>query len=279
MLRGARWRRVLLARDISVGEMARNGSIRAVRKMGSNGSSGRGRAAKHTVGGNPSTVEDGVYERIFEAIVGHRLPPGAKLGEERLADALGVTRAQVREALTRLAHQNLVDAVPHRGAFIAQPSIKEAREIYAARRVIEAVTARDLAWRATAEQIRRLRESVERERATWAEGDRQRAIQLSRNFHFEIAEMAGNSVLAEILRGIISRVAIVVALYGRAGHADCFFEEHVELVDAIAAGEGERAADLMVRHIQHMEDVLNLIQPNREPLDLHKVFAEAGAKA
>jgi DNA-binding GntR family transcriptional regulator len=215
---------------------------------------------------------DAIYERIFHAIVDHRLLPGTKLGEDKLADALQTTRTRVREALNRLAHEKIVVTYPHRGAFVAEPSIADAHEILGARRVIEIATVSALARTATAEQIRALEKCVTSEQDAWTTGQRKTAIMLSRSFHFMIADLAGNAVLSELLRNVVSRMSLAIALYDRPGRGDCFFGEHVGLLNAIKSHDLEEAAQIMTRHFDHMEDQLNMIENPAEARDLFDVF-------
>src|SRR5690606_20019096 len=86
-------------------------------------------------GGGAST--EAIVERITTAMLEQRLPLGAKLGEEKLCAAFGVSRTKVRQALNRLARSKLVVLKPRRGAFLAEPTPEEARQIFEARRVVE----------------------------------------------------------------------------------------------------------------------------------------------
>lgn len=215
---------------------------------------------------------DVIYERIFHAIVDHRLLPGTKLGEDKLADALQTTRTRVREALNRLAHEKLVVTYPHRGAFVAEPSIGEAHEILAARRVIEIATVSALASKATDKQIRALETCVAEEQEAWTTGQRKRAIMLSRSFHFMIADLAGNSVLSDLLHNVVSRMSLAIALYDRPRRGDCFFGEHMGLLNAIKSHDSEEATRIMTRHFDHMEEQLNMIDDSATVRDLHEVF-------
>ena len=91
-------------------------------------------------GANPAqraapASEDAIYERLMAAIFEHRLPPGTKLGEESLAAIFGVSRARIRRVLPRLAHDGVVHLEPNRGAFVAKPTVQEARDVFEARRV------------------------------------------------------------------------------------------------------------------------------------------------
>ena len=97
----------------------------------------------------PPRSVDVIYERLLGAILEHRLPPGTKLGEERLATVFGVSRTQVRQALARLTHDRIVTLIANRGAFVSSPTVQEAREVFEARRLIEPSLIRQLAAKAT----------------------------------------------------------------------------------------------------------------------------------
>jgi DNA-binding GntR family transcriptional regulator len=88
-------------------------------------------------------THDEIYERIYNAILEHRLPPGTKL-EERLAEIFGTSRARIREVLARLAHEQIVEPHPQRGAYVAKPSVEQARDVFEARRLIEPAVMRRL---------------------------------------------------------------------------------------------------------------------------------------
>ena len=85
-----------------------------------------------------SLTENEIYERIVVTVLDHRLPPGTKLIEDRLATAFGVSRTRIRPVLVRLANEQIVTLTPNRGATVAQPTEKGAREVFQVRQMIEA---------------------------------------------------------------------------------------------------------------------------------------------
>src|SRR3989442_7261937 len=85
-----------------------------------------------------ATIDHVVYDRLHRAILAQRLPAGTKLGEESLSPLFDVSRARVRRILLRLAHDKSVKLRPNRGAYVAQPSAQDAREVFTARRIVEA---------------------------------------------------------------------------------------------------------------------------------------------
>lgn len=219
-----------------------------------------------------------VYDAIFEAIVDQRLPPGTKLTEESLAGIFGVSRAVVRKALLRLAHDKVVEIRPNRGAAVAQPTPEEAREVFEGRRLIEGAVIRTVAARARPREIARLRRMVADEIAAARKGARQAAIRLSGAFHMALAEIAGNAVYADFLRELVSRTSLIIALYEAPGHSACVVDEHAALVDAIEAHDPDRAADLMARHLHTCETRLDLDRRGGA-IDLKAVFAPAASRA
>ena len=81
--------------------------------------------------------ENDIYERMVATILDHRLSPGTKLVEDKLATAFGVSRTRIRPVLVRLANEQIVTLTPNRGAMVAQPTQTEAREVFEVRRMIE----------------------------------------------------------------------------------------------------------------------------------------------
>jgi len=108
----------------------------------------------------PAPSVDSIYERILNAVMEHRLPPGTKLIEEKLAGVFSVSRTKIRQVLGRLAHDGVVTVYPNRGTFVSSPTVEEARHVLEARRLIEPALIRQFAEAGTKEQLGRLREHV-----------------------------------------------------------------------------------------------------------------------
>ncbi len=206
-----------------------------------------------------SPGDDAIYERLVTAIFEHRLPPGTKLGEEGLAAIFGVTRARVRAVLPRLAHEGLVTLEPNRGAFVTQPTVEQARDVFEARRLIEPGIAMRLARQPDRRAaVARLRKHVAAERKARSASDARALVRLSGEFHILLAELAGNALLAKTLRELASLTCLIIALYDKPTKPSCLGEEHGEIADAIADGDARRVAALMVEHLNHVEKHLDL---------------------
>lgn len=214
-----------------------------------------------------------VYRAVYDAILDHRLPPGTKLTEEALAEAFDVSRTVVRRALLRLSYDEMAEIRPNRGAAVAQPSPEEARDVFEARRLLEAAIVAKASRAVTAAQLAELRGLVEEETAASDRGDRRSALRLSGDFHLRLAEIAGNAVYAAFLRRLISRTSLILALYEARGTNACTFNEHAALIDAMAAPDEARAAALMEHHLIDLERRIDL-DGGEGLVDLKQVFAD-----
>ncbi|HET6827169.1 MAG TPA: GntR family transcriptional regulator [Ramlibacter sp.] len=208
----------------------------------------------------PSTTSM-IVEAITRAIVEHRLQPGSKLAEQKLADHFGVSRTLVRQALFQLAQNRLVRMEPARGAFVAAPTVEEARQVFQVRRMLETEMTREFVRSVTPARIRALKEHMARERAAVDNEDAAGGIELLGDFHVRMAELCGNEVLAQILRDLVTRSSLISLMYQREGAALHSQEEHVEIVKALAARDEKKAMRLMQEHLLHVEQSLAFDRP------------------
>ncbi|MDB5858446.1 MAG: transcriptional regulator, GntR family [Ramlibacter sp.] len=214
---------------------------------------------------------DEIYEKIYVAILEHRLHPGTKLGEERMADIFGVSRARVREVLARLAHEQIVELYPQRGAFVAKPTTEQARDVFEARRLIEPAVLRRLIATLSPEKIARLRQHQELEADARRRNDKRAVIRLSGEFHTLAAELAGNSALSRSMRELCMLTCLTIFLYDAPTAQSCRHDEHGMIIDAVAKKDRARAEKLMLDHLDHIEGSLQLENSSGE-VDLEAIF-------
>jgi len=218
-------------------------------------------------------TNDEVYLKLQQAVFEQRLFPGTKLLEERLAGVVGLSRAKIRQVLARLAHERLVTLIPNRGAFVASPSIEEAREVFVARRILEPGMVRLLCQDVPPASIERLRLHVAQESAARLQNDRSAIIRLSGEFHLLLAELAGNRSVARMLRELCAQTCLIITLYDKPSAPACPHHEHTDIVDAVEAGDAERAAQAMLAHLDHIERTLDLAGADEPSVDLEAIFA------
>ncbi|RVA25324.1 GntR family transcriptional regulator [Mesorhizobium sp. M7D.F.Ca.US.004.03.1.1] len=205
-----------------------------------------------------SPIEDDAFERLYDAIVNGRIEPGSKLGEDEIAFALAITRMRARKVLQQLSVVGLVTLIANRGAFVAKPSVNEAREVFSARRLIEGELAAQMAKQRTEHDLSLLRQHLEEQRAAMYGGNRSAYVKLIGEFHIVIAELSRNRVIARILMQLISQSSIIVMLYPGSQHASCSIDEHETIVASIEAGDADGAALLMRKHLELQESRLQL---------------------
>ncbi len=217
-----------------------------------------------------------MYARIYEAVLDHRLPPGTKLKEVPLAELFGVTRGTIRKAFAQLSAMKIVELRPNRGAIVASPSIEESRDLFAARRTIEGSIVDTLARSITKAQVRELNALIKKEDMAYRRGETREALKVSVDFHRVLATMAGNTVLAEVLDQLVSRTPLVVLAYRDPAQTNaCANQDHVELVEAMAAHDVDRAVTAMKCHLCNLEGKLNL-RDDAPVNELAAIFGIAG---
>lgn len=203
-----------------------------------------------------NTATHQIVEALTRAIVEHRLEPGAKLVEQKLADQFGVSRTLVRQALYRLSQNRLIKIEPARGAFVAAPSEDEARQVFEVRRTLEGGLTRAFVERATKADIDALHKHTTLELKALKEGDIPQRTELLGDFHVQMARLMGNDVLAQLLSDLISRSALITLMYQSPSAAEHSHEEHTAIVKAIRARKADEAVALMDAHLRNVEQGL-----------------------
>jgi DNA-binding GntR family transcriptional regulator len=193
-----------------------------------------------------------IVESLTRAIVEHRLHPGTKLAEQKLADHFGVSRTLVRQALFQLSQNRLIRMEPARGAFVATPSVEEAKQVFDVRRMLEIEMTRQFVRQVTPGNIKALQAHVAEERKAVEQEDVPGRTELLGDFHVHMAELLGNHVLADMLRDLISRCALITLMYQSSQAAEHSNDEHVAIVKALAAKDEARAVQLMEDHLRNV---------------------------
>lgn len=218
-------------------------------------------------------IQDRIHEKIYGAILEHRLHPGTKLVEERLAAIFGVSRARIREVLTRLAHEQIVEVIPQRGAFVAKPSIEQAMHVFEARRLVEPALLKRLIDVLTPDHVQQLRQHISLEEDARRRGDKRAIVRLSGDFHILVAELAGNRLLARQMRELSSLTCLIIYLYDAPTATSCRADEHAQIVESVAKRDLPRAMSLMLDHLAHIEQSLTLESTSPE-VDFESIFSE-----
>jgi len=215
-----------------------------------------------------------IVDVLFKAIAQHRLPPGTRLIEAQIVETLQANRNHVQVALQRLALQRVVTIEPNRGAMVAQPSAKEAREIFAARRAIERAIVESITPATMRRQRQRVSAHMSNERKATSATDRRAIVRELSEFHLMLGEISGNSVLSEILVNLMVRSSLIVALYQRNDVPSCASDEHQDIITALENGDHERAVAVMIEHLDELEAQLDLDDQAEPEVNLRQALAD-----
>jgi DNA-binding GntR family transcriptional regulator len=189
-----------------------------------------------------------IVTAVLAALADGRLPGGVRLREDVLADHFAVSRTVVREALQELTFLGVVSSLPRRGASIAQPTSRDADELYEARIAIESALMRDFARHCTARDAKLMREHLRQQQIASRTG-LTGAAKLLGDFHLLLAELAGNRVMQRILEQLVARTSLLVSMY-REGPCGCAIDDHAALIAELVAGNGAKAGKVMADHLR-----------------------------
>ncbi|MFN3988010.1 MAG: GntR family transcriptional regulator [Rhodocyclaceae bacterium] len=193
---------------------------------------------------------DQLREEIEERIATGVFPPGTRLDENELASEFGVSRTPIREALIQLNSEGVIDMRPRRGAVVVEVSPQRLCEMFEVMAELEAMCARLAARRITAEEEKMLRSAHETSRAARDRGDPNAYFYLNETFHQVIYATSHNAFLNEQALVLQRRLRPYrrMQLHVR-DRVRTSFDEHNAIVEAICAGDGERAATLVREHV------------------------------
>lgn len=214
-----------------------------------------------------------IVEKVWLSIAERRLRPGVQLKEGQMAEIFDVSRARIRQALAVLERDGLVTIIPNRGAFVCQPSVEEARDVFFVRRTVEHRIVERLCKSNSKADLKRLREHVTRERVANARDETTDIIKLSGGFHLLLAEIAASDFLFGTMRDLIARSSLITAVYRNTARFNCGPDEHAEIVEAIADGDAATASRLMEHHLKHVEAELDLTEMPDLSHDLRAALA------
>ena len=224
--------------------------------------------------------EEAIYNTMSGALLAGRLAPGTPLRETALADVFCVSRERIRKILLRLGTNRLIDQVPNRGAFVAAPSLEQARDIYEARRILEGGIVAHLAPGLGPRDMERLQSHLERESVALTRGDRALSVRLSAEFHMILAGATGNAFIVQQLQELVSRTSMLVAVFEAARSTQCSCEEHHDIIAALRNGDAAAAARAMRVHLSLIETRLRpaAIAPSRDAVEtLRELWAAEAA--
>ena len=202
-------------------------------------------------------VGDQIYEALKKAIVSLRLPPGASISENRICRQIGVSRTPVRGAIIRLVEDGLIEVFPQKGSFVAPIKLGAVRDNHFIRKALELAVLRRAAEAWTPELATKSRHILQRQAAALAEDDIDGFHGFDSDFHCAFCAAAGlEGVWTTILiaKARVDRVHRLASLQGRLPQV---IVEHRDILDALDAGETERAAERLDYHLERAPTIMH----------------------
>lgn len=191
------------------------------------------------IGEEPLTAQ--VAARLREMLISGEFAPGAKLSEQQIATAFGISRNTLREAFRLLTAQNLLTYSPNRGVFVALPGVNSVVDIYRARRVIQ--TGAVLASVRTHPALARMREHLSRAGAARDMSDWRLVGTINMEFHRAMVELCDSPRLSACFDLILAELRLVFAQFDDTEHLhEPYIAPNAELLAALEAGDTAKAA-------------------------------------
>ncbi len=194
-----------------------------------------------------------VYERLRDAIVSGSLAADTALVQEQLAATLGVSRTPVRDALSRLAHDDLVTWLPGSGYLVNALQSSDVAEVYQVRQALETLALRLACGRHDQAQLARLTAAIEDMDAA-DPADAAAQFELNRKFHISLIEPCGNDLLLRMLDGLWDHPVnrrITRSYVRDGGNVPLMVSEHRAILDAARLADAELLIRLATRHMYH----------------------------
>jgi DNA-binding GntR family transcriptional regulator len=204
-----------------------------------------------------TSLTDQVYDLLKEEILRVDRRPGDMLAEADLAARFGVSKTPIREALRLLARDGWVIVLPRKGYLIRPLKLEDVREIFSIRAILEPAIAAQAAVAARVDDIAQLQSFVDQQ--SGSVDDLDAALQAARRFHLAVVEIAGNGRMFRMVTDLLDEVRRLHFLLPNVESHITSQEElraHRELVDALAAGDTERASEIMHKHINEVARTL-----------------------
>lgn len=225
-------------------------------------------AAVHDFRDYPLPVAEQVYRVVRQAIASLDMLPNERIGENALANQIGVSRTPVREALQRLEREGLVVIQPQRGTFVAPLETNAIRSAYFARLSLECAVAGEAARKRTAADVASLEAEIAAQRAIPDDLYRYNSafFELNQRFHnllIEIAELGGLRNLIASASVLLGRVRMAHLAYADPYPIEPLIMQHEAIVAAIAAGDAAAAEAAMRDNIEPLLPRLTLLREHR----------------
>ena len=208
-------------------------------------------------GSRKSSLRDVAYAEIKKMILSGELKPGEPIPESLICEKAGLSRTPVREAPNQLVSEGLVETLPRRGAFVANISIRDIRDVFEFREVLDCMAVRLAFDRMPSDGLDEFESLFESLLSDADDGDAYEMAEIDRAFHGMILEASGNRWLKELAGLLLDKSRLIRTISLRyPGQMKNSWQEHIELIRAVRAGDRTTAESLALKHVTNARDAV-----------------------
>ena len=198
---------------------------------------------------NKITPADKVYNYIKEQIVTRRLYPGTRIIEEDVVEAVGVSRTPIRTALSRLAHDGLIEQIPNRGSYVTKPTEEDFRSVFEARKLGEPAAFRKALRAPTEGTVELLKENLAKQEALEKRFDLNEYVSLNRTFHLLLTRDAGNPYYEKYLDELYNRISTYLLFWDTSADNSRSLRSHKRMFEAFCEQDEEKGVEALLEDI------------------------------
>ena len=198
---------------------------------------------------NKITPADKVYNYIKEQIVTRRLYPGTRVIEEDVVEAVGVSRTPIRTALSRLAHDGLIEQIPNRGSYVTKPTEEDFRSVFEARKLVETAAFRKALRAHTEGTVELLKENLAKQEALEKRFDLNEYVSLNRTFHLLLTRDAGNPYYEKYLDELYNRISTYLLFWDTSADTSRSLRSHKLMFEAFCEQDEEKGVEALLEDI------------------------------
>ena len=203
------------------------------------------------------SLKEQAYDKLKELIITGALEPGALHNEKRLAEALGVSRTPVREALLELSRESMVAFVPGKGVEICKFTVQQVREVFEIRKIIEGYIIKKIAARLTDTDIKKIDENIRNQEKMLLKTERLTFIEYDKQFHLSLASKIGNQQIESILDNLRDQMHLMgIRAVEDESRMKQVIEEHRAIFAGLKEGNPQKAFDALIDHLDNTEKTI-----------------------
>lgn len=196
------------------------------------------------------TLNQKVYQQLRRKLLRGDLAPDSQLDERQLAEELGVSRTPLREAISQLVKEGIVEHRPYRGNFVRTFTAKQVNDLYEVRKALESLAMRLAIRKLSQEHLEEIRTILDQVQEALDRGDIAAYTEADRRFHQAILQITGNETLVESLNRLAAQIQMVRILANRDPEVvERTAQERPRILAALEARDADTAARLMEEHI------------------------------